>query len=95
MYYIPVPYRGFRLTIRSLMDTSKSAACNNTQKYPSKNTPSKDFLRIGFQRSQKHAGEYEERASQVQIHVISPQGKIKNLRVLLSTPLFGRVLPNP
>ena len=40
-------------------------------------------------------GGYEERMSQVQIHVISPQGKIKNLPVLPSTPVFGRALSDP
>ena len=42
----------------------------NTQKYAETpkqrhqaKTPSKDFLRIGFQRLQKHAGGYEQRPS--------------------------------
>ena len=40
-------------------------------------TPSKDFLRIGFQRSQKHADGYTQRHFIYQGHLTEPQGTIK------------------
>ena len=62
------------------MNDTENGACNTTQKY---------FLRIGFQRLQKHAGDSTEKNVELSTYLTEPQGIIKICGILLFALIIG------